>query len=69
MLNYRYIFEIKYTETILLNSTWKLLWFEITKMLNAVLEKNVVIYYNFRHAFVPYNPVNQNETVVAILGA
>jgi len=39
MLNYRYIFEIKYTETILLNSTWKLLWFEITKMLNAVLEK------------------------------
>jgi len=29
-------FQIKYTETILSNSTQKLLWFEITKMLTAV---------------------------------
>jgi len=29
---YKYIFEIKYTEAILSNSTRKLLWFEITKM-------------------------------------
>jgi len=38
MLKYKYIFQIKYTEAILSNSTQKLLWFEITKMLNAVLK-------------------------------
>jgi len=36
MLNYKYISQIKYTEAILSNSTRKLLWFEITKMLIAV---------------------------------
>jgi len=36
MLKYNYIFQIKYTEAILLNGTGKLLWFEITKMLIAV---------------------------------
>jgi len=29
-------FSKKYTEAISSNSTWKLLWFEITKMLIAV---------------------------------
>jgi len=33
---YKYIFQIKYTEAILSNSSRKLLWFEITKMLIAV---------------------------------
>jgi len=32
----KYIFQIKYTGAILSSSTWKLLWFEITKMLIAV---------------------------------
>jgi len=45
---------MKYTEAILSNSTRKLLWFEITKMLIAVKEKICIIYYNFRHTFVPY---------------
>ena len=36
VLKYEYIFQIKYTEAILSNSTGKLLWFEITKMLIAV---------------------------------
>ena len=36
MLKYKYMFQIKYTEAILSNSTRKLLWFEITKMLIAV---------------------------------
>jgi len=31
-----YFFQIKYTEAILSNSTQKLLWFELTKMLTAV---------------------------------
>jgi len=31
-----YIFQIKYMEAILSNSTWKLLWLENTKMLTAV---------------------------------
>jgi len=35
MLKYQYIFQIKYTEAILSNSTRKLLWFEIAKMLIA----------------------------------
>jgi len=30
------IFSNKYTEAILSNTTWKLSWFEITKMLIAV---------------------------------
>ena len=57
VLKYEYIFQIKYTEAILSNSTGKLLWFEITKMLIAVQEKInkfTVNYYNFRHTFVPY---------------
>jgi len=33
---YEYSYQIKYTEAILSNSTRKLLWFEITKMLIAV---------------------------------
>ena len=36
MLKYKYIFQKKYTEAILSNSTRKLLWFEISKMLIAV---------------------------------
>jgi len=32
------LFQIKYTEAILSNSTRKLLWFEITKMLIAVFK-------------------------------
>ena len=44
MLKYKYIFQIKYTEAILSNSTRKLLWFEITKMLIAVKNKFVVLF-------------------------
>jgi len=40
-LKYKYIFQIKYTEATLLNSTRKLLWFEITKMLTGL--KNTFI--------------------------
>jgi len=36
MLKYKYISDIKYTGTILSNSTRKLLWLEIRKMLIAV---------------------------------
>jgi len=54
VLKYQYIFQTKYTEAFL-NSTRKQLWFDITKMLIAVYyAKNYcVIYYNFRHTFVP----------------
>jgi len=39
---------------ILSNSTRKLLWFKITKMLIAVKKEICcAIYYNFRHNFVP----------------
>jgi len=35
MLKYKCIFQIKYTEAVLSNSTRKLLWFDITKTLTA----------------------------------
>jgi len=35
MLKYKCIFQIKYTEAILSNSTRKRLWFEIAQMLTA----------------------------------
>ena len=53
MLKYKYIFQIRYTVAILSNSTRKMLWFEITKMLIAGLKQTCVIYYDFRHTFVP----------------
>jgi len=55
MLKYKCIFQIKYTEAILSNSTRKLLWLEITKILIAVLKYiYCVICYNFMHTFVLY---------------
>jgi len=44
MVNYKYVFQIKYTEAILSNSTRKLLWFEITKMLTAVKNNFIVLF-------------------------
>jgi len=46
MLKYKYksIFQIKYAEAILSNSTRKLLWFEIAKMLIAVLKISLLCY-------------------------
>jgi len=42
-LKYKYIFQIKYTEAIYPNSTRKLFWFEISKMLNAVLKSKFIV--------------------------
>jgi len=42
MLKYKFFFQIKYTEAILSNSTRKLLWFEMNKMLIAVLKINLL---------------------------
>ena len=43
MLQYDYIFQIKYTEAILSNSIPKSLWFEITKMFTAVLKNKFIV--------------------------
>ena len=44
MLKYKYIFfSIKYAEAILSNRTRKLLWFEIGKVLIAVLENKFIV--------------------------
>jgi len=43
MLKYYCIFQTKYTEAVLSNSTRKLLSFEITKMLTAVYESNFIV--------------------------
>ena len=53
MLNANIFWKKIYVSS-LSNSTQKLLWFEITKMLIAVLKINCVIYYNCRHTSVPY---------------
>jgi len=43
MLKYKHNFQIKYTEAILSNNNRKLLWFEITKMLLAVIKGKFII--------------------------
>jgi len=63
MLKYKYIFQIKYTEAILSNSTQRLLWFEITNMPTAAEKKliNCVINCNLRHTFVAYRTPSMNR--------
>ena len=43
MLNISIFFQTEYTEAILSSSTRKLLWFEISKVLVAVLENNFIV--------------------------
>ena len=43
-INRPIFFQVKYTEAILSNSTRKLLWFEITKMLIALKNKFIVLF-------------------------
>jgi len=43
MLKYKYVFQIKCAEAILSNSTRKLLWFEVSKMLIAVLRNKFIV--------------------------
>jgi len=43
MQKYNYIFQIKYTKAITLNSNRKLLWFKITKMLIAVVKNKFTV--------------------------
>ena len=47
MLKYEHIFQIKYTEAVLSDSTRKLLWFEVTKTLIANLKKIIVFFIIF----------------------
>jgi len=57
MLKYKYIFQIKYTEAILSNSTRKLLWFEIkiTKILTGLKNKFIVSFIIVFGTLVPYS--------------
>ena len=43
MLKYKYISQIKYTEAVWSNSTQKLLWFEICKMLIVTWKRNFIV--------------------------
>jgi len=50
MQKYKYIYQTKYTEAVVLNSTRILLWFEISKMLIALQYKKrkfIVLFYLF----------------------
>jgi len=56
MPTFKYIFQIKHTEAILSNSTWKLLWFEISKTLTGLKNKFTVLFIIiFGQTFVPYS--------------
>jgi len=44
MPTFKYIFQIKYTEAILSNSTWKLLWFEISKNADWLKNKFIALF-------------------------
>jgi len=58
MLKYKYIFQIKYTEAILSNSTRKLLWFKNYENADCSLKNkfiHCVICYKSRHTFDPYS--------------
>jgi len=57
MLKYAYIFKVKYTEAVLSNSTQKLLWSEIAKMLITYSLKNkfIVLFIIILGTFVPYS--------------
>jgi len=43
VLEYKYFFQLKYTEAILSTSTRKLLWLEISKMVIAVLKNRRIV--------------------------
>jgi len=63
MLKYKYIFQIKNTVAISSNSTRKLSWFEISKMLIAVLKKIII----FWHTFVPYSGTPDLHTIALVM--
>ena len=65
MLKYKYVFQIKCAEAILSNSTRKLLWFEVSKMLIAVYEKKFIVSFIkiFGTLSFPIGPVRQLVTV------
>jgi len=43
MLKYKYIFQIKYTEAILTDSTLKLFWFEISQNADCSLKIKFIV--------------------------
>jgi len=70
MLKYKCIFQNIYTEAILSNSTRKLLWFEVNKMLIAVFGNKFIVFFimifgtlSFHiHSFIsPQNVIAKTE--------
>jgi len=64
MLKYKYIFQIKYTEAILSNSTRQLLWFEITKMLIASLRKKIIVSFIIIFGTLSF-PIDDDEVLLS----
>jgi len=67
MLRYKYIFQMKYTEAILSNTTQKLLWFEITKMLTEVKKITVSFILSFGTLSFPIAPAYKLRPIKRIL--
>jgi len=63
MLNYDDIFQIKYAEAILSNRTWKLLWFEITKTLIAVLKNKCIVTFSTIFGTLAFPIIDQQRTL------
>ena len=64
MLKYKYIFQIKYTEAILSNSTRQLLWFEITKVLIASLRKKIIVSFIIIFGTLSF-PIGDDEVLLS----
>ena len=61
MLKCKY-FQIKYTEAILSNSTGKLLWFEIAKVLIAVKKNKLIVLLIIIFGTVSYHVVTYSAS-------
>jgi len=59
---YKYVFQIKYTETILSNSTRKFLRFEITKMLIAVLRNKLIVLFIINFGTLSFQIEDRDQT-------
>ena len=65
---YKYIFQINiHTEAILSNNTWKLLWFEVSKMLIACIALFIEIFSHVRSLLLALHNVSGSYDVLVLV--
>jgi len=63
MLKCKYIFHIKYMEEIFSNSTWILLWFEISIMLIEVLKNKSIVLFIIIFGILSFSMIQQSTDI------